>query len=240
MIEVPSSFTPDQNAQIFQLALLKAQADLQKAQANLQKAQAERDAILAKSQLKLECLRKESEARVAAATSLANAQVPQAPVPRALVGEDDEIQGEIPLKVLDISLQFVGFPQEEIIKIFQNKFKPINLYRFRHIRRLSFEAYKDEERIGIKDGMLKLRKTLGSYKDYSNSFYEVLSEAFINYISILVPLFGATVLRLQAALTQFYGLVLQLSKVYDWKEALLPIAIEIHFHIVTQQPTNPK
>ena len=89
---MPSTFTPDQNAQIFQLALLKAQADLQKVQANLQKTQAERDAILAKSQLELECLRKESEARVAAATSLANAQVPQAPAPRAPVREDDEIQ----------------------------------------------------------------------------------------------------------------------------------------------------
>ncbi len=67
-IEVPSTFTPDQNAQIFQLVLLKAQADLQKAQADLQKAQAERDAILAKSGHKFECLLKESEARVAAAT----------------------------------------------------------------------------------------------------------------------------------------------------------------------------
>ena len=169
-IEVLSTFTPDQNAQIFQLALLKAQADLQNAQANLQKAQAERDAILAKSQLELECLRKESEAWVAVATSLANAQVPQAPASRALVREDDEIQGEIPLEVLDISLQLVGFPKEEIVKIFQNKFKPINVYRLRHMRGLSFKAYKDEERISIEDGMLKLRKTSGLYKDYSNRF----------------------------------------------------------------------
>ncbi len=83
-------------------------------------------------------------------------------------------------------------------------------------------------------------QTSGSYKDYGNSFYEVWSEAFINYSSILVSLFGATVPRLQAALTQFYDLVLQLSKVYDWKEALLPMAIEVHSHIVTKQLTDPK
>ena len=213
--------------------MLKAQADLKKAQADLQKAQAERDAILAKSQLELECLRKESEARVAAATSLANTQVPKTPASKAIMREDDEIPGEIPLEVSDISLQFVGLSQEEIVKIFQNKFKPINLYRLRHMRRLSFEAYKDEERIGIEDGMLKLRKTSGSYKDYGNSFYEVWSEAFINYTSILVSLFGATVSRLQAAPTPFYDLVLQLSKVYDWNEALLPMAIEVHSQIVT-------
>lgn len=49
IIQVPSTFTPDQNAQIFELALLKAQADLQRAQANLQRVQAERDAIQARS-----------------------------------------------------------------------------------------------------------------------------------------------------------------------------------------------
>ncbi len=108
------------------------------------------------------------------------------------------------------------------------------------MRGLSFEAYKDEEQIGIEDGMLKLRKTSGSYKDYSHSFYKVWSEAFINYTSILVSLFGATVPHFQATLTQFYGLMLQLSKVYDWKEALFPMAIEVHSHIVTQQPIGPK
>lgn len=105
---------------------------------------------------------------------------------------------------------------------------------------LNFEVYQDEKRIGIKDGMLKLRKTLGIYKDYGNNFYEVWSEAFINYTSIMVSLFKATAPRLQAALTQFYGLVLQLSKVYDWKETMLPLAIEVHLHIITQQPSNPK
>lgn len=88
--------------------------------------------------------------------------------------------------------------------------------------------------------MLKLRKTSGTYKDYGSSFYEVWSEAFINYTSIMVSLFGTMPPRLQAALTQFYGLVLQFSKLYDWKEALLPLAIEVHSHSITQQPSDPK
>ncbi len=76
------------------------------------------------------------------------------------------------------------------------------------MRGLTFEAYKDKERIGIEDGMLKLQKTLETYKDYGSNFYEVWSEAFINYTLIMVFLFGAIALRLQAAVTQFYGLVL--------------------------------
>lgn len=88
--------------------------------------------------------------------------------------------------------------------------------------------------------MLKLRKTLRTYKDYGNNFYKVQSKAFINYILIMVSLFGVTAPHLQAALTYFYGLILQLSKVYDWKKARLPLAIKVYSHIVTQQLSNRK
>ncbi len=137
----------------------------------MQKAPAERDTIQARSALELECFQKESDARVAATTTAATAQVPKPRI--ALAREENNIQGEIPPEVPELSLQFVGFPQEEIVKIFHNKFKPINLYWLCHMRGLSFEAYQNEERIGIKDGMLKLRKSSGLYKDYHNSFYEV-------------------------------------------------------------------
>lgn len=175
-IQVRFTFTPDQNSQIFELALLKAHADLQKAQANLQRVQAERYTIQARSQLELECLCRESEARVAAAitaSSAAQAGVAKAPRPKAQTGGDEDIQGEIPPKVSNLCFQFVGLSQEEIVNIFKNKFKPINLYCFRHMRGLTFESYQDEERIGIEDGMLKLRKTLETYKDYGSSFAKV-------------------------------------------------------------------
>lgn len=80
---------------------------------------------------------------------------------------------------------------------------------------LSFEAYQDKERIGIEDGMLRLWKSFGLYKNYDSSFYEDWSEDFLNYTSILVFLFGITAPYLQASFTQFYGTILQLSKVYD-------------------------
>ena len=62
------------------------------------------------------------------------------------------------------------------MKIFQNKFKPTNFYRLWHIQGLTLEAYKDKERIGIENKMLKPQKTSGTYKDYGSSFYEVWSE----------------------------------------------------------------
>lgn len=52
-------------------------------------------------------------------------------------------------------------------------FKPINLYQLRHIQGLIFKAYQDKKKLGIKDRILKLWKTLETYKDYGNNFYEV-------------------------------------------------------------------
>lgn len=78
---------------------------------------------------------------------------------------------------------------------------------------LSFKAYQDKECISIKDRMFKLQKLSGLYKDYGSNFYNVWLEAFINYISILVSLFGTSATHLQASFTQFYGTVLWLLKV---------------------------
>lgn len=83
------------------------------------------------------------------------------------------------------------------------------------MRGLIFEVYRNEQKIGIEDGLLKLQKALRTYKNYKSSFYEVWSESFINYTLILVSFFGTMTPRLQLALTQFYGLILQLLEVYD-------------------------
>lgn len=43
----------------------------------------------------------------------------------APVMENYEILGEIPLEVSDLSLRFIGLPQQEIVLIFHNEFKSI-------------------------------------------------------------------------------------------------------------------
>ncbi len=87
--------------------------------------------------------------------------------------------------------------------------------------------------------MLKLRKTSRTYKDFSKSFYEVWADAFHNYTTILVSLFGREVPDLHSALAEFYNNIYELSKVYEWQEAVLPMAIEAHTFIITKQPTDP-
>lgn len=41
-----------------------------------------------------------------------------------------------------------------------------------HMPGLWYETFKDEERIGIEDKMLRLRRTSGAYKDLEMPFYE--------------------------------------------------------------------
>ena len=38
---------------------------------------------------------------------------------------------------------------------------------------LHYKAFQDQKRIGIEDGMLRLRKTSGSYKDFGKLFHNV-------------------------------------------------------------------
>lgn len=44
-------------------------------------------------------------------------------VQRKTLSEVDDIIGEVPSEASSISLHFAGLPQEEIIRIFHNKFK---------------------------------------------------------------------------------------------------------------------
>ena len=83
--------------------------------------------------------------------------------------------------------------------------------------------------------MIRLKKNARTYKDFDKSFYDVWSEGFINYTAIPVPLFGATVLDLHAVLSIFYTKIPQLAKVYEWQEAIVPLAIEIYTHITFLQ-----
>lgn len=114
--------------------------------------------------------------------NLAKSQMPKAQANRGDENQQDEVLPE----VSDLSFQFVGLLQEEIVKIFWNKFKLINFYRLRQIQGLTFETYQNKNRVAIEDVMLKLRKTLGAYYDYDSSFYDIWSDVFINYTLILV------------------------------------------------------
>ncbi len=113
---------------------------------------------------------KESEACVTAAVAAASALAAAALAAAASITagakaqmsteEEDDITGEVPLKVMSITLRFAGLPQKQIVRIFPNKFKPINFYRLRYMFGLRFDALQDPNQIGIEDGMPRLQKNV--------------------------------------------------------------------------------
>ena len=99
------------------------------------------------ARLRRELMVKESEACVAAlmaaaivAASAAAPAVPAGAQAWRPTVDKDNITSEVPPKIINITLRFAGLPQEEIVRIFQNKFKPINLYRLCHMHGLQFNA----------------------------------------------------------------------------------------------------
>ncbi len=78
-----------------------------------------------------------------------------------------------------------------------------------------------------------------TYKDFGKSFYEVWADAYHNYTTILVSVFGREVLDLYSALAEFYTNIYKLSTVYEWQEAVFPMAIEADTFIVAKQPKDP-
>lgn len=112
-------------------------------------------------------MKTESAARIAAFMTASSAN----PIDlrrRSLDEEDDDL-GEIPLKARSIVHRFSSLPKEDIIRIFRNKLRTINLIRLWHMRGIRLDALEDKDRIGLDNDTLKLWRATGSYKDFGNT-----------------------------------------------------------------------
>lgn len=120
-------------------------------------------------------------------------------------------------------------------KDLSNCFEPINLYKL-CLLRCQDDLYRDQ--IFINKGILKKWKLTGSYKNYGtwNTFW---SHAFLNYIMILIVLFGLTISTFYLALAKFHEKIIKLSTIYQWQDGLLSLALDFHIHVEEGQPTDP-
>jgi hypothetical protein len=149
----------DQNKKLYEIQKQKIEAELKILNVKL-----------AKEQLKLICLQREFDARIAAIS--ASLSISERTGTKRKENDDDE-SDEISSKVKVLSLRFAGLPQEEIVRIFFNKFKPINLYRLRHMRDRQYEEYLSDEKMSFEKGILRIKKSIGTYKDYEKFIHDV-------------------------------------------------------------------
>ncbi len=127
---------------------------------------------------------------------------------------------------------FARLPQGEISKIFYNQFWPLSLYKLRDLKSRN-NMYRDQ--IAIEDDTLQIRKVTGSYRDYGND-KALWSEVFLNYMTVMVKLFRSTFdSPLTLTLADYLRKILDFIKVYRWQKKVLPLALNLHTHIVESQ-----
>jgi hypothetical protein len=200
------AYTNDQNQQLFALALNTATT----------KAEDERKATLKKMELKKQLLRKKSKARIDALTSN-NILTASSSKILSLNSTNEDDSGEISSEVISHHTRFVDLPSKEIVRIFNEKFKLINLYKLRHMRELNHEFYLKQDHIGLEENeqLKNLRKIVGIFKNFGKFYYEMYSEAFTNYHLIVMSLFDKISSDLFVTLIKFQQKILKLTKLYD-------------------------
>jgi hypothetical protein len=88
-----------------------------------------------KTQSEMNLIRRELEARItttAAVVIVFNSAINKI----RFMNEKDDVINEIFSEVQALNVRYVDLSQDEIVKIFVNKFKFINLYHLRHMREL--------------------------------------------------------------------------------------------------------
>jgi hypothetical protein len=99
-----------------------------------------------------------------------------------LIKESENDEDKISSEVKTHRTRFAELSSNEIVKIFIEKFKSINIYKLRHMRDLTHDFYYDQNRIEIENDQIKLlKKIMRIFKDFEKFFYEIYFESFINY-----------------------------------------------------------
>lgn len=130
------------------------------------------------------------------------------------------------------------FFRKKIIKIFHDRFKPINLYCFCHLYSHYYELFYNLKHINIQNKMLRLKKTWSIYKNFEKLFYEIWLNNFHTYILILLLLFVFSIINLNIALNTFYINILQLFYIYKWQKAIFLLIIKVYIYIILFQLFN--
>ena len=175
---------------------------------------------------------KESEARIAAMANRLSTPSSSS----ITMEEDDDTIGELPLEARKVAAHYPGLPRKEIAAIYKGKFIPENLYKLQMLYGWDDKDRTTQFTIGL-DGDLQFKRIKGTLKDFSNTT-AIWFTGFLNYCSIMVDLFGITFPTLHQKLLAYHQQIIELSSVYEWQEAVLPLAIEYHTEIVAINYTD--
>ena len=145
--------------------------------------------------------------------------------------DEPEPEGNTPPEVQSVFTALPGLPRAQIVRIFEKKFIPENLYKLRHLYN------RDDERPGVltisSSGDFQIQRVKGQLKDFGNSSL-IWSQGFINYAQAMTLLFGASHSWVPVKLLAFHSRIVELCQIYSWQTAVLPLAIDFHTDVIAQ------
>lgn len=134
-----------------------------------------------------------------------------------------------------VANRYPGLPKAESARIFRNKFRPENLYKLRYLKER--EDKDRDENIALKNGQMKLKRVTGTLRDFGPT-WDIWSGSFIDYCMIMIDFFGVSFPALHRVLLLYCTKTRKLSKIYEWQNAVLPLAVEYHTEVTTSNHTN--
>ena len=118
---------------------------------------------------------------------IAAIRTPIVPTGLTRTKEDEEVLiGEISPIIFFVAGRYLDSPKAEIAQIYENRFKPENLYKFYHLK--GHEDKDRDENITLEHNQMKIKKVTGTLRDFGNTI-DIWSDGFLNYSMVMVDFF---------------------------------------------------
>jgi hypothetical protein len=141
--------------------------------------------------------------------------------------EESDDDGKVPPAIVPILSTFPGIPREPIAALYDNTFRPKkDLIKLRTPEFRASVPEGDSFEYKNTSSGVKLRQ-VASLKDWGHDA-SLWVHCFSNYIAIWGSLFSVQHPRVMVGMVLFLRYVCDISKIYHWQDAVLPLALNKH------------
>ncbi|MCJ1359938.1 MAG: hypothetical protein MMC33_009941 [Icmadophila ericetorum] len=200
--------------------------------------EAQRDALFDAQMARENALRAKIEAETREINSRTGNPTLHLPPPVPSSSTIYQLEGEAPIPPEAMSAINLrpDLPRDEIKRIYLNTFTPKNLYKLTEGSIIN-DNHREQNMV-LEGESIKFVRTTGTYKDYGKDA-QIWSEGFLNYLYIMQHFHGSKHNNLCGEMILFHSHVIRLSRVYDWSNAVVILALVHRQNICSTGPTDP-
>lgn len=126
---------------------------------------------------------------------------------------EEDLLSKISPVILSITRHYPRFFKAEMAYIYENYFKPENLYKFCHLK--GCEDKNRDNNITFKNSPIKIKKVISTLCDFRNTI-KIWLNNFLNYSIVLIDFFGVAFSFLFRSFILIYAKIRHLSHIYNW------------------------